>query len=563
MSNSDLSPTANTAIELDSSNANASVARLSAATLSLLVSIFIILTSNGALFRALGERLDLSRFDDCQFVATLYLAMIGAQLILFLLFGVGRLLKPLLIAILIISSVLSYFTTELGVVFDTEMINNTWETILDRNVAEAQELMSMPLLLHVFFFGLLPAFVVLRVRIRHVSFVRAVFYRALYILGTLLILSALVFGNFKSISYITRENRSIRSYVTPVFALDSVRRFVYSNWFKREPVFVPKGEDARQAKPTKRRTIGVMVVGETSRADHWSLDGYQRETNPLLAKRRILNYPDMWASGTSTARSVPCMFSFLTKSSYSKSGAANQSNVLDVIAGSGAKVLWVDNNSSSKGVCDRLGLTFLEQIANPSDPRSSNGQLYDEVLVDHFDDFVGDTESDILIVLHTMGSHGPAYYRRYPAEFDRFVPSCQLDSPQQCDDESLINAYDNTILYTDYVLNLLIETLEARSELNDTFLFYVSDHGESLGENGIYLHGLPDFLAPDSQTHVPAFLWLSDEYIGSHQLDYAGLEQRVSKTYSHDFVSHTLLRLLDVETKEYQPALDLLNEGLE
>jgi lipid A ethanolaminephosphotransferase len=170
---------------------------------------------------------------------------------------------------------------------------------------------------------------------------------------------------------------------------------------------------------------------------------------------------------------------------------------------------------------------------------------------------ISSTERDILIVLHTMGSHGPAYYRRYPAEFEVFKPCCKESSPQKSPQQEVVNAYDNTILYTDYVLDRLIAALEARQKSENAFLFYVSDHGESLGENGVYLHGLPDLLAPSAQTHIPMLAWLSPSLVADHSLDYPRLRQRSSAPYSHDNVAQTMLGLFEVKTALYIRDLDL------
>ena len=169
-----------------------------------------------------------------------------------------------------------------------------------------------------------------------------------------------------------------------------------------------------------------------------------------------------------------------------------------------------------------------------------------------------DENSDILIVLHALGSHGPKYYKRYPDEFSLFKPACKKATPQECTDKEIINAYDNTILYTDHVISQLINYLKTKQAENDTFLIYASDHGESLGENGVYLHGLPYFLAPEVQTHIPMLSWFSESYIQNEKLDMANMKTLQNKEVTHDYLSHSLLSAFDVKTMIYKSDYDLI-----
>ena len=167
-------------------------------------------------------------------------------------------------------------------------------------------------------------------------------------------------------------------------------------------------------------------------------------------------------------------------------------------------------------------------------------------------------QGNSVVVLHMMGSHGPAYYKRYPAEFERFQPACKESQFSRCERSQIVNGYDNTIVYTDYVLSQVIELLR----LNDSrglpsAMLYVSDHGELLGENNIYLHGLPYAFAPDVQKHVPMLLWVSPRMQADFQIDTACLERRRQEPVSHDNFFHSVLGLLDVETKEYARSLDI------
>jgi lipid A ethanolaminephosphotransferase len=173
------------------------------------------------------------------------------------------------------------------------------------------------------------------------------------------------------------------------------------------------------------------------------------------------------------------------------------------------------------------------------------------------DRVLADAKGNMLVVMHELGSHGPAYYRRYPPAFARFQPACTTDELRQCSAAEITNAYDNTILYADHVLARLVDWLAAAQNTHDTGMLYVSDHGESLGEGGLYLHGVPYAIAPDVQTHVPFIAWLSPALRNGARIDEACMRQRALKPVSHDNLFHTLLGMFSVETKAYEPALDV------
>jgi lipid A ethanolaminephosphotransferase len=300
-----------------------------------------------------------------------------------------------------------------------------------------------------------------------------------------------------------------------------------------------------------------MVVGETARADHFSLGGYAKDTNPNLDNMSDVVFVQGTSCGTSTLFSVPCMFSMQTRTNYDPDKAASESNVLDILSSAGVKTVWIDNNSSCKHVCDRIENINLRQDLDESSPYYSDMGYFDEALLDNIDRYLDSDGPDLLLVLHTLGSHGPAYSRRYPDPFGVFAPYCDKASPKECSDELVVNAYDNTILYTDYILQQLIQKLRDRSDQVDSFLFYASDHGESLGENGVYLHGLPYSIAPSAQTEIPFIFWMSNGFQRHRGLGSGALAQFNGAPRSHDNISHTLLGLFDVSANSYRPELDI------
>ena len=532
---------------------------LSSGKLILLISLFIALANNQLFFSRLSERIDVTSFQGLGFAVAVYLLVTFVVALLLFIFGQRYLLKPVAIILLLFAAVLSYFTQEIRVIFDVDMVRNTIETIRDNNQQEATELLSFPLIKHVFIYGILPALFVWWVKVDYKPFFKEQFARLGYLLGLVVLIALVIMLNFKFITYFARENRDLRVYITPVYAIDSIKGYIRSELKKHRAPLRVITDDAVQQKKGDKPTVGIMVVGETSRAMNYSLNGYPRETNPELKKEDVINYSQATSCGTSTAYSVPCMFSFLARSDYSPSKAAGQTNSLDALSKAGVKVVWIDNNSSCKGVCDRIGEINIHKHPDTKSPFYANGQDYDEALLDKVAKAVkeNDKNTDILVVLHIMGSHGPKYYKRYPDKFSKFEPACKKATPQECTDKEIINAYDNTVLYTDHVLSQLINYLKGLGNAN-TFMIYASDHGESLGENGVYLHGLPYFLAPKEQTRVGMVSWFSDNFLRDHQLDKMKIMAKEGTKVSHDNLSHTLLGAYNVRSHVYQKDLDLL-----
>ena len=221
-------------------------------------------------------------------------------------------------------------------------------------------------------------------------------------------------------------------------------------------------------------------------------------------------------------------------------------------------ILWRDNNSDSKGVALRVD---YEDFQTPKTNSICDEECRDEGMLVGLEDYIEKNRGkNILIVLHQMGNHGPAYYKRYPKEFEKFTPVCKTNQLENCTQEEISNAYDNAILYTDYFLSKAINFLKKYSKTHEAGLLYVSDHGESLGENGIYLHGMPYAIAPKAQTHVPSLIWLDDGQM-AHEYDINKIKQNKDKEYSHDNLFDTLLGLFEVKTEVYKKELDILNEA--
>ena len=534
---------------------------LSAPAVIVATVVWISLVANQTLWGEISDRLAPLSISGFGYVLTLLSLMVLLLSTPLLVLAQRWLLKPLLIALLLISGTLAYFTQQLGVVFDVEMVRNVIETVRDQNTQEGAELVSVSMIGFLLLTMTLPIVLIVRTRIDYGSLWRDHLRRVAWWLGLVCVTGSLVLINFKYVTYFSRENNDLQVYLTPFYTIKTTNKLINRHFQSQNVVFNELGQDAKQLKPNAHRTVGIMVVGETARRDHFSLNGYSRSTTPELAQRNIINFSNATSCGTSTAYSVPCMFSFMGQDTYTPESARYQSNVLDVLESAGVKTIWVDSNSSCKDVCTRVESINIMKDPGPASALYVGGAWQDEKLLEYLDHYLDSTEQDVLLVLHSMGSHGPAYYRRYPDEFAPFKPYCQSKAPQDCTTEQIVNAYDNTIAYTDKVLAAIIDKLDSRQD--SSFMLYASDHGESLGENGVYLHGLPRFLAPDAQTQVPVLAWFSDQYIVNEGLPPQPQQVRqVDAPINHDNLSASLLGLYDVKTDLYQPSLDLfLKEG--
>lgn len=486
-------------------------------------------------------------------LATLPLTLGLATCLMLGIVAVGRLTKPVLALALIIAALCAYFMDSFGVVINDEMLQNVAQT----NTAEAFDLLNPRLLAYLVLLGALPAWILSRIPLRSRSWRTEIGTRVAFIAISMAAMVAigLGFGDFYA-SFI-RVNKSIRSYANPTYPVYSVFKYLNLRIAAAAPRPLLKiGEDARRPANAAQRKLVILVVGETARTDRFSLNGYQRPTNPRLAKEEVASFTQFTSCGTSTATSVPCMFSNLGREKFSVAAARNQENVLDVIQRSGAHVLWLDNNSDSKGVAGRIP---NENYRSPENNPMCDEECRDEGMLGRLQQTIDSHPAgDIVIVLHQMGNHGPAYYKRYPQGFEKFTPTCRNNDLSQCSTEEISNAYDNAILYTDHFLAQAIALLKRNDGAFATAMFYLSDHGESLGENGVYLHGLPYAVAPKEQIQVPAVMWFGANF---KTLDIDMLKKKRDMPLNHDWLFHTMLGFLQIETAVYRPELDILQHA--
>lgn len=513
--------------------------------LIIIVALYIVATANFGFFTQVLSIYPVS--TNIGFIISIIGLLFGLMWLVFQLLCYRVIAKPVLIALVMIAAVCSYFTDAYGTIFDTNMLINSMQT----DQAEAMGLMSLSFFIRVFLLGIIPAVIIAKLNIKQVPLRRALLQKVVTLIAAIALIAACLLPFGDQYATFFRQHKMVRSYANPITPIYSVIKLGmdYTNKLRRPDTMILHATDAKRSTAmsrSKKPKLMVFVVGETVRADHIGLNGYKRDTMPLLASQPdIYSFKNATSCGTSTAYSVPCMFSYADRSDYNPDEADYNENVLDTLNKQGVNVIWRDNNSSSKGVADRV--TFEDYRTAKTNP-NCDVECRDIGMLDGFENLVktGNAPQDTLILLHQMGNHGPAYYQRYPKEFEEYKPVCMNNELSKCDDQSVINAYDNAIRYTDYFLHNVIDTLKAYEQDYDVVMVYMSDHGESLGENNIYLHGMPYAIAPDAQKQVPIIIWSPE----GNDIDKNSLVSMVDKPVSHDFITPTLLNFFDITTNE-------------
>jgi lipid A ethanolaminephosphotransferase len=460
--------------------------------------------------------------------------------------------KPLLAVLALVAGVSSHFTQQLGSVLDPAMLRNALHT----DWAEARELLNGHLLLH----GLglaAPVWLLLaQVRLRPARRLGVMLW-----LAALLAFIALLLAQYQMLAPLMRNHKALRYQIVPAAPLWSLPRALLDKGVavtrEREPI----GQDARPgaswAQAARPRLL-VLVVGETVRAANWGHrqleDGSLRNTTPLLdAEADLLRWPRVQTCGTDTETSLPCMFAPVGRRDYDEARIRRQQSLLHVLARAGVQTQWIDNQSGCKGVCDGLPTETLS---------CEGGRCLDDALFERLPQAIERARSQggvHLLVLHMLGNHGPAYHRRVPADFAPYEPACRHDDLSRCERAEVVNAFDNALRHSDALLAAAWQRLRAAQGELDTAMLFIPDHGESLGEQGLYLHGLPYAIAPREQTEVPMLLGLSSSW--RQTLQQRGwradcLAPLTQQPLRHDHLFHSLLSLLDVRTQLYEPAWD-------
>ncbi|MCL9799182.1 phosphoethanolamine--lipid A transferase [Pseudomonas sp. AKS31] len=465
------------------------------------------------------------------------------------------LLKPLLTLIFLISAGVAYFMSQYGVMIDAGMFRNFAET----NATEVRDLLSLKLVAYILLLGVLPSWLLWKVPVNYRRWHRELFSKVIVSVASAAVIGGVALANYQGLSSLFRNHHEIRLMLVPSNYIGASAGYLREQVVSARQPFIKIGEDAERNPDFKfqpRKSLTVLVVGESARAENFGILGYHRDTTPTLDKEAgLIAFTDVHSCGTETAVSVPCMFSNMGRKDYDASKAKNEEGLLDVLKRAGIDVIWRDNQSGCKGTCDRV---TLQDVSNLKDPAlCANSECRDEILLQGLQSFIDHLDKDTVLVLHQMGSHGPEYFKRYPKEYEHFTPVCESNALNNCSRESIVNGYDNTLVYTDHVLSSLIDLLRSNQDKVDTAMLYLSDHGESLGEYNLFLHGTPYMLAPEQQKHVAMLAWFSDNYQKAYSVDTHCLQMSRDKPLSQDNLFHSMLGLLEVKSKVYQPGLDM------
>lgn len=497
-----------------------------------------------------------ARLHDVLFALSVPLVLFCGWVIVFSILNIPLIRKPLLVLLTLGCAAATWFMFTYGAVIDQNMMVNVFET----NSQEAAALVTPQLVLWLVVAGLVPASLLAMIRIRPGKWWQTLLIRLAAILASTVVIVLVAAVFYKDYASLFRNNKGIVKMVTPANYVSAIAKYSKARWFAGDQTLIRLGEDARKGPvllAQQKKTVLVLVVGEASRAENYSLNGYDRETNPELKKQNVINFPQASSCGTETAVSVPCMFSGMPRKKYDADLAHHQEGLMDVLGHAGVNLLWRDNDGGCKGACTRIPHTDMTQWK--LEQFCKNNSCIDDVNLWRLDDILDGVKQDTVLVIHLMGSHGPAYYQRYPAQYRHFTPTCDTNEIQDCTHQALMNTYDNTILYTDSVLSKTIDALKAQQSTLNTALVYLSDHGESLGENGLYLHGTPYMLAPEQQTHIPFMFWLSKDYQQNFGVDAQCLRDQAAKeAVSQDNLFSTVLGMMNIRTSVYQPQMDLL-----
>lgn len=535
---------------------------ISLRTLIVSVAVYQATILNISFYKQVLIKLSLNSFENIAFFVSMPVVVFCIIFILLTLLLNQWLVKIVASSLVIIGSALSYFMLKFGIMIDRSMLQNTLET----SFTESAPMITFELINCILLLGVLPCVVIILVKIKPRTIgLYFLFKHVMIVLLALLLVGLIALIFYKNYATFMRNNSKIIKYLLPSNYIGALYGQYQFEQNKHRP-FLTIGDDAHRqvvdSDSKSIKTVVVLIVGETARSENFALNGYGKNTTPLLSKRDdVISFQNTTSCGTYTAFSIPCMFSNMERKNYDEASALRQENILDILNKQGINVIWLDNNTGCKGVCNRIeNENITKKYINSGSKLCQDGGCYDEVLVKELAIKLQHLDKDSLIVLHPLGSHGPNYYQRYPEQFRTFTPTCDTNQITNCDSGSLVNTYDNTIVYTDYIINQTIELLQSKQNKYNTMLIYLSDHGESLGENGLYLHSFPYSIAPAQQTKIPFILWISQHLAKLNRINTACIKNHAKQDLlSHDNLFHLLLGIFAIQTKEYNQSLDSLN----
>ncbi|MEG0974552.1 MAG: phosphoethanolamine--lipid A transferase [Comamonas sp.] len=526
------------------------------------ISIWLATVCNLPLWIALSQIVDISHVSDLAFLFAFCVAIAACSAAMLSLIAFGPWRKIVLSAFIVIAALSSYFMLTYGIVIDSGMATNALQT----DINEVKDLLNFKLVPTVLLIAGPPLWWIWRSPTTAQKMGQVFIWHLGTVIGASALAILLVFLAYQPLASIMRNHTQIRYLINPFNSVYALGKSLRGAQKLNALPLLQVGQDAKApvVDQVNDAPILFLIIGETARAASFPAYGYERNTTPILSKDNDIYYAkNAWACGTSTAESLPCMFSPLARSEF-LSRKQDTENLLDVLQRAGLAVLWLDNQAGCKGVCKRIP-TVVPNLLPENSKCAQLDACPDTVMLSGLAERINSLPADVrrrgtVVVFHQMGSHGPAYYKRSNSERKLFKPECTSSALQSCSQAEVKNAYDNSIVETDHFLSKSIQRLSDISDSKAIAMLYVSDHGESLGESNLYLHGLPYTLAPDVQKKIPWIFWMPPSMM--KRLDISSncfRKEMEDKKISHDNYFHTVLGLLDIQTSAYKPNLDVLN----
>jgi lipid A ethanolaminephosphotransferase len=432
--------------------------------------------------------------------------------------------KFLLVLFFIINAIAVYFINTYSVIIDESMIGNVFNTKYE----EASSFFSIKLIVYIVLLGIIPSIYIIKAKINTVTWKKFLTTSSL----TLLFILMIVFVNATNVLWIDKNSKTLGGLAMPWSYTVNISLFYTHQYQKNQKEILLPNATIKD----NQKSVVVLIIGESARSQNFSLYGYQKNTNPLLSKTPNVFHFEANSSATYTTAGVKSILEYKdTDDLYEILPNYLYRNNVDVI--------WRTSNWGEPPV-------HIKKYQKKEDLKANcKVELcdYDEILLSGLNEqILASKKNKVLIVLHTSMSHGPTYSKKYPPQFETFKPVCNSVELGKCTQTELINAYDNTIVYTDYILSKVIEDLKQLKEFKSTMIF-VSDHGESLGEKNLYMHGLPISIAPKEQYEIPFIVWVSD---GSKQL-------KPIKIVSQNHVFHSVLNFLGMQSPIYDEEMNI------
>ena len=529
--------------------------------ITFLIALYFVVVVNLPVYSAFYDVFSELEHVKIGFIISIPIFFLAAFNFLFNLFSWPWLTKPFFAILILVSAAVSYASFNYGILLDSDMIANIVET----DSSEASSYLSLYSVAWIVGMGVLPTLILLFAPIsKPTTWVNLILKKMVSMVASVVVIGLVILLFYQDYASVGRNNAYLKQLIIPTQLLYSIGKYTNKTYLATPLVYKELGLDAKQtpeslAAAETKPTLMVFVLGETARAENYELDGYARPTNQYTKPLDMIAFQDVSSCGTATAVSVPCMFSSLTRDNYDRQVADNQDNFLDILKRAEVDLLWIENDGGDKKVAKNIHKIDVDR--NRVDDVCDGQTCFDAVMLEDFEQRIDSMSGNRMLIAHIIGSHGPTYYKRYPKEMGQFQPDCQRADIENCSVEQIVNTYDNTILYADYIMAQMIERLEKLKDKYNTALFYISDHGESLGENGMFLHGFPYSLAPSGQTHVPMMLWMSEGFEEAKSLDRNCMQDHAqTKTYSQDNLFHSMLGIMDIQTQDYDADLDLFKQ---